>query len=217
MLGWIVVIFLLRCLLMAAFIDVLMSYPVIVFSVPFCLFFALMLIDLLFDLSDGSLGDAEGVEFDSGWSTKLFLPPIVSQVPLPVALTVSTFVAMVLTYYLQQFLFSLLGGSIFYITTVVALFVVYYLSLHISAFLLKPLGPVFNANNSFAKINFEGMRAVVRSSQISSQYGEVVLRQGANEIQLDVYTEEDTDIQYGDEVVIISKHSEQEKYLVAKI
>lgn len=202
---------------MAAFFDALMSYPVIVFSIPFCLFFALMLIDLLFDLSDGSLGDAEGVELDSGWSTKLFLPPIVSQVPLPVALTVSTFVAVVLTYYLQQFLFSLLSGNIFYLATVPALLAIYYLSLHISAILLKPLGPVFNAKNAFAKINFEGMRAIVRSSQISSQSGEVVIRQGANEIQLDAYMDGDGDIQYGDEVVIISKHPDHEKYLVAKI
>ncbi|MCW8330771.1 DUF1449 domain-containing protein [Photobacterium sp. SDRW27] len=202
---------------MTAFLDVLMSYPVIVFSVPFCLFFALMLIDLIFDLSDGSLGDAEGVELDSAWSAKLFLPPIVSQVPLPVALTVSTFVAMVMTYYLQQFLFGVLGGIIFYAVTAVALLVIFYLSLHIAAFLLKPLGPVFNAKNAFAKINFEGMRAVVRSSQISKQYGEVVIRQGANEIQLDVYSEEENDIQYGDEVVIISKHPDQDKYLVTKI
>ncbi len=202
---------------MTAFFDALMSYPVIVFSAPFCLFFALMLIDLLFDLSDGSLGDIDGVDIESGWSAKLLLPPIVSQVPLPVALTVSTFVATVLTYYLQCYLFGLLLGVAFYAVTIPALFVIYYLSLHISAFALKPLAPVFNAKNAFAKIHYEGMMAVVRSSQVSSNYGEVVISQGANEIQLDAYIESGDDIPYGDEVVIISKHHDLEKYLVAKI
>lgn len=202
---------------MTAFFDALMSYPVIVFSMPFCLFFALMLIDLLFDLSDGSLGDADGVDLDAGWSAKLFLPPIVSLVPLPVALTVSSFVATVLTYYLQQYLFSLLGGMAFYAITVPALLLIYYLSLHISALFLKPLGPVFSAKNAFAKINYEGMRAVVRSGQVSSRHGEVVIRQGGNEIQLDAYVEGETDIHYGDEVVIVSKHPELDKYLVAKL
>ncbi|RWX56834.1 DUF1449 domain-containing protein [Photobacterium chitinilyticum] len=202
---------------MSAFINALLSYPVVVFSVPFCLFFGLMLIDLIFDLSDGSLGDADGVDLDSGWSAKLLLPPIVSQVPLPVALTVSSFVAMVLTYYLEQYLFSLLGGAAFYAVTVPALFVIYYLSLHISAFALKPLGPVFNAKNAYAKMSYEGMRASVRSNQISAEHGEVVIRQDGNEIQLDAYIEEEGDIQYGDEVVIVSKHPSLDKYLVAKI
>lgn len=202
---------------MLTFIDALLSYPVAIFSIPFGLFFGLMLIDLIFDLSDGSLGDAEGVDIDSGWSAKLLLPPIVSQVPLPVALTVSSFVAMVLTYYLQQYLFSLFTGMVFYAVTVPALFVIYYLSLHISAFALKPLAPLFNAKNAFAKINYEGMRASVRSNQVSSSHGEVVIHQGGNEIQLDAYIEGEGEVQYGDDVVIISKHPDLEKYLVAKI
>lgn len=202
---------------MSAFINALLSYPVVVFSVPFCLFFGLMLIDLIFDLSDGSLGDADGVDLDSGWSAKLMLPPIVSQVPLPVALTVSSFFAVVLTYYLDQYLFGLLSGAVFYAVTVPALFIIYYLSLHISAFVLKPLGPVFNAKNAYAKISYEGMRANVRSNQISAEHGEVVIRQDGNEIQLDAYIEGEGDIHYGDEVVIISKHPSLEKYLVAKI
>lgn len=110
---------------MAAFLDALMSYPVIIFSMPFCLFFALMVIDLIFDLSDGSLGDVDGVDVDSGWSAKLLLPPVVSQVPLPVALTVSSFFATVLTYYLHYYLFSLLSGMVFLAVTVPALFITF--------------------------------------------------------------------------------------------
>ena len=76
---------------------------------------------------------------------------------------------------------------------------------------------MFNAKNAFAKISYEGMRASVRSNQISAEHGEVVIRQDGNEIQLDAYIEGEGDIHYGDEVVIISKHPSLEKYLVAKI
>ena len=202
---------------MNTFLDVLMSYPVAVFAMPFCVFFALMLVDLVFDLSDGSLGDADGFDADSTWSAKLLLPPIMSQVPLPIALTVSTFVATIIAFYAQEYFFSLFTGAVFYLVTAPALIGILYLSLHISAFVLKPLEPVLSSKNAFAKIEFEGMRAFVRSNVVTEKQGEVVVKQGANEIQLDVYSDSRIDIKYGDEVVIVSKSNELNRYLVAKL
>ena len=202
---------------MNTFLDVLMSYPVAVFATPFSVFFGLMVVDLIFDLSDGSLGDADGFDADSTWSAKVLLPPIMSQVPLPIALTVSTFVATIIAFYAQEYFFSLFSGTVFYLVTAPALIGIFYLSLHISAFVLKPLGPVLSRKNAFAKIEFEGMRAFVRSNVVTEKQGEVVVKQGANEIQLDAYSDSHSDINYGDEVVIVSKSKELNRYLVAKL
>ncbi|KLV08935.1 hypothetical protein ABT56_01650 [Photobacterium aquae] len=199
------------------FFAVLTGFPVIVFFAPFCIFSLLMIIDLMFDLSDGSLGDTDAVDVDAGWATRLFLPPIVSQVPIFIALTITTFFATIIAYYLEIYLFGILPESFSYLVTIPSLFVVFYSALYIAALTLKPLAVVFDTNKAFVTINYEGMRATVRSSKVSSEKGEVVLYQGASEIQLDVYSCGDEDINYGDEVIIVAKHPDENKFLVAKL
>lgn len=202
---------------MGEFWHHLTSYPVVLFSLPFAILAVVMLLDLLFDLSDGGLGDTDAGQVEASWVTNFYLPPILSKVPLPVALCIAFFLAMVAMFYIETELLSLLSGLLRHGLTVGLLPIVLYLSLLTTSWLIKPLAPLFDHNNSFAAMEFEGMRGQVRSNEVSDEFGEVVIVKDGNEVQLDVFQQGSLPIAYGDEVVILAKDAAKNRYLVSKI
>ncbi|WP_018692955.1 hypothetical protein [Algicola sagamiensis] len=204
---------------MDSFINAIFSFPVAVFSVPFIVFFGLMLLDLIFSFSDSFSTDADvdvDVDSDISWSGKLLLPPIVAQLPFPVLFTATSFFGTVITFYLNDFIFSQLSGVLFYVAAAAGILFTFYISLLASAFALKPLEPLL-CPQSFAAIDFQGMNAQVRSATVTETHGEVVITRDGNEIQLDVYSEPGVQFEYGDEVTIIAKNDDSNRYLVSKI
>ncbi|BCL71235.1 conserved hypothetical protein [Vibrio nigripulchritudo MADA3029] len=199
------------------FLSVLLSFPTNVFFIPFIIFFVIMLIDLIFDVFEGLLGELDIVDLDNITGGSLILPPILTKVPLPIALCVSLFIATIIEFYLDTYLLSSLSETLSLISGVISLPVVAYIALYIAAILLKPLAPFFNKNNAFASIDYVGLRAKVHSSQVSQEAGgEVIVVHNGNEVLLDVMSHSTQEIRYGDEVVIVSKDNESQRYFVAK-
>ncbi|KLV02304.1 DUF1449 domain-containing protein [Photobacterium aphoticum] len=198
---------------MDVFFSALLSYPVAVFFIPFCIFAILMVVDLLLNISEaGADGDIDG-----SWATTLFLPPVIAQIPLPITLCISTFVATIITYYLDRVLLSHFDGLILTVITGVALLIILYVALFVSAQLLRPLAPLLCKENSFAVVTFEGKRAFVRSASVTHEHGEAIITDAGNELQIDIYNNINEDIHYGDEVLILSKNEDTGRYLVSKI
>ncbi|WP_237324158.1 DUF1449 domain-containing protein [Vibrio penaeicida] len=199
------------------FLSVLLSFPTNVFFIPFIIFFVIMLIDLVFDVFEGLLGELDIVDLDNMTGGSLILPPILTKVPLPIALCVSLFVATIIEYYLDTLLLSSLSDTLSVVFGAISLPIVAYIALYIASILLKPLAPFFNKENAFAKIDYIGLRAKVHSSQVSQDVGgEVIILHNGNEVLLDVVSSSKQDIQHGDEVVIVSKDNESQRYFVAK-
>ncbi|AUI86948.1 DUF1449 domain-containing protein [Vibrio azureus] len=200
------------------FLSILISFPTNVFFIPFVVFFIIMLIDMLFDIFDGVLGELDVVDLDNMNGGVFILPPILTKVPLPIALCVSFFWATIFEYYLDTYLLSNFTSTIALVSGVVSLPIIAYLALLVSAFLLKPLAPFFNKENSFATIDYVGLRGKVLSSTVNADTGgEVTVIHNGNEVLLDVFSEGEQEIHYGDEVVIVSQINDSQHYLVAKI
>ncbi|MGF1688087.1 DUF1449 domain-containing protein [Photobacterium japonica] len=197
---------------MSSFLSVLLSYPVAVFFIPFCVFALLMIIDLMLNISDTNSSDMDG-----SWATTLFLPPVIAQIPLPITLCISTFLATVMAYYLESLLLGQFSGLMIDGITVITLVVVLYVALFLSAQLLRPLAPLLCKENSFAVVTIEGKRAFVRSAIVNSEQGEGIITEAGNEIQIDIYNNLNENIQYGDEVLILAQDDNTKRYLVSKI
>ncbi len=196
----------------------LFSFPTNVFFIPFIIFFIIMLIDMMFDVFEGLLGELDIFDLDNMTGGSLILPPILTKVPLPIALCVSLFLATIMEYYLSTLLFSSLSETFSLIVGIISLPVSAYIALYVASILLKPLAPFLNADNSFANIDYIGLRATVHSSQIChDQGGEVIIQHNGNEVLLDVMTNGTQEIRYGDEVVIVSKNNVLKRYFVAKV
>ncbi|MFY0675657.1 MAG: hypothetical protein JXR18_00070 [Neptuniibacter sp.] len=201
------------------FVSGFFSFPVAVAAVPFLFLFLLMLISvftgLVDDLSFFGVSTETDLDFDTDISGT-WLPVGITQVPLAVSLTTVTFVATVVIYYLNYFLLIQFTGAIFYLLSGAALALTFFVSLYIASFLLKPLMPLFDKEKSFASINYVGMSAVVRSNSVTEAFGEAVVTKGSLENQLDIYSECEEPISYGDEVIIISLNPVLKRYLVIK-
>jgi uncharacterized membrane protein len=194
------------------------TFPLAVFSVPFLFLFVIMLLSVFTGfIDDLPFGDADtDIDIDAEVSAGTWLPVGITKVPLTVSLTTVTFVGTVILYYINYFLFEGIQGTDFYLFSALAIILTFIISLYVSAFLLKPLMPLFDKEKSFARINYVGMNAIVRSEKVSAEFGEAIVTKGSIENQLDIYTESSEPISYGDEVLIVSLDPAINRYLVIK-
>ncbi|MDN3608250.1 DUF1449 domain-containing protein [Vibrio ostreicida] len=198
------------------FFYALANWPTSVFFFPFGLFLLIMLIDLVFNVVDSVTADMELFDLDNIPGSGLLLPPVLSKVPLMVALCTSFFVATVLSFYMSHHTQEWLTGYSLDIANVLSIPVIAYLALIIAAWMLKPLSPLFDKAKAFASVEFVGMTARVHSSKVTALMGEVMVMQNGNEYLLDAVIEKEQDLAYGDEVVIVSREKELNRYVVMK-
>ncbi|WP_415888355.1 hypothetical protein ACMXYV_09995 [Neptuniibacter sp. SY11_33] len=196
------------------------SFPLAVTAIPFLFLFSLMLISVLTGFVDDipflSTDTDVEIEVDAEVPGGTWLPVGITKVPLIISLTTVSFVATILLYYIDSFILSAMSGAVFYGAASGSILASLFLSLYIAAFLLKPLQPLFDHEKSFAAINYVGMNAVVRSNSVNQTFGEAVVTKGSLENQLDIYSNSDATISYGDEVLIVSLNPENQRYLVIK-
>ncbi|MEX0335975.1 DUF1449 domain-containing protein [Vibrio tubiashii] len=198
------------------FLSHLLAFPTNIFFIPFIFVLVVMLIDLVFNVVESLTAELDLFELDSIPGSGLILPPVLSKVPLMVALCASFFVATVLSFYASQFTLDWLSEPLIVVVDVLSVPVIAYFSLVIAAWLLKPLSPLFDKKKAFAQVEFVGLTARVHSSKVTTQVGEVMVAQNGNEYLLDAICEQNVNIKYGDEVVIVAREAESRRYLIAK-
>ncbi len=207
------------------FVSQLLVFPTNIFAIPLGLFFLIMLIDLLFNVVETLTADIDLFDLDNIPGQGILLPPVLSKVPLTIALFVSFFAATVLSFYFQQFmqdvealLFEHVSLSIFVdfgiVCDVISIPIIAYLALIIAAWVLKPITPLFS-NRRFAEVDFIGLKGRVHSNNITNDYGEVVILHDGNEFLIDAKMESNLSAQYGDEVIIVAKDNASNRYVVA--
>ncbi len=201
------------------FMQSFFSFPLAITAVPFCFLFLLMLLSVF----TGVVDDLPFLNFDTdvdvdadAVSAGTWLPIGITKVPLTISLTTVTFVATVLMYYIDHFVLSTFDAVLYVGLSLAALIASLLASLYIAAFLLKPLSPLFDQKKAFAVVDYVGMNARIRSNRVSGAFGEAVVTQGGLENLLDVYSESEEPISYGDEVLIVSHNPELQRYLVIK-
>ncbi|NUW67099.1 DUF1449 domain-containing protein [Vibrio coralliilyticus] len=198
------------------FLSELMAFPTSVFFVPFLLFLVVMLIDLVFNVIESATAELDLLDLDNLPGSGLLLPPVLSKVPLMVALCSSFFVATVLSFYTSQWTQSWWKDGLLMAANLISVPFTAYVALVIAAWFLKPLSPLFDKKKAFAQVEYVGLAARVHSSKVTSEVGEVMVVQNGNEYLLDAVTEQNIDIEYGDEVVIVAREAESRRYVIAK-
>ncbi|NOH64644.1 DUF1449 domain-containing protein [Vibrio sp. RE88] len=198
------------------FLSELMAFPTSIFFVPFLLFLVVMLIDLVFNVVESATAELDLFDFDNLPGSGLLLPPVLSKVPLMVALCSSFFVATVLSFYTSQWTQSWWNDGLLIAANLISVPFTAYFALMIAAWLLNPLSPLFDKKKAFAQVEYVGLAARVHSSKVTSEIGEVMVVQNGNEYLLDAVTEQDIDIEYGDEVIIVAREAESRRYVIAK-
>ncbi len=199
-----------------SFFSALLAFPTSLFFIPLGLFLFILVLDLVFNVVESFTADID-LDLDSLPGDGLLLPPVLTKVPLMVALTVTFFIATVISFYSQQLLINVMpNGFLSLLCDIILIPCTLYVSLFIASWLLAPLTPVFDKKNHYAEVDFIGLKATVHSNSVNSDWGEVKITHQGHEFLLDAISEQGTSVQYGDEVIIVAQDSTSKRYIVTK-
>ncbi len=201
-----------------SFLSALLAFPTSLFFIPLALFLLILLLDLVFNIVESVTADIDfDFDLDDLPGDGLLLPPVLAKIPLMVALTVTFFIATVISFYSQQLLINVIpDGFLSLLCDIILIPCILYAALFIASWLLAPLAPVFDKEKHYAEVNFIGLKATVHSNSVDSDWGEVKINHQGHEFLLDAVSEHGTSIQYGDEVIIVAQDSASKRYVVAK-
>ncbi len=157
------------------------------------------------------------IDFDLEGLPGLLLPPVLKKVPLMIVLTVTFFIATILTFYSQQWLAQLLPSGLLLLAEIILIPLALYLSLFIASLLLMPLAPIFDKKKHYAKVDFIGLKARVHSSTLNKEWGEVMVEHQRNEYLLDAKLDGTDSLSYGEEVIIVDQDLTSKQYVVTAI
>ncbi len=193
-----------------------LAFPSIIFSALlviisfYWLCAALGLLDIdLFNIDSELDVDATGF---AGWLTKLGLAGI----PVTIILTFFTVIGWFISYFTHYWIISVIEtGFIYYFVGFVALIIISFISLNLTAVCLKPIRKKLISRNKPKSVHqLIGKLAIVRSANVAENKGEAVLEDGGAGLILQIRAPEQENIKRGDSVVIISYDALTHSYQV---
>ncbi|WP_099074571.1 OB-fold-containig protein [Proteus alimentorum] len=193
-----------------------LAFPSIIFSALlviisfYWLCAALGLLDIdLFNIDSELDVDATGF---AGWLTKLGLAGI----PVTIILTFFTVIGWFISYFTHYWIISAIEtGFIYYLVGFVALIIISFISLNLTAVCLKPIRKKLISRNKPKSVHqLIGKLAIVRSANVAENKGEAVLEDGGAGLILQIRAPEQENIKRGDSVVIISYDALTHSYQV---
>ncbi len=183
----------------------------------------LISIDILdFDLPEVD-GDVPG-DLDMGEATDLTNANVLAGlmlrlglngVPVTIIISLIALFGWILSYYVVHFSFSFIpDGMLQYIAGVPVLFLSLYLAAMMTAFVIKPLRPLFKKAHQETEKYVLGQVAVVRTSRVDETFGEAVMADGGAGLILKIRSSSDSHFKKGDKVVLFEYVKETNAYRV---
>lgn len=180
-------------------------------------FVDLDIIDLDLDGLDTSGGD---IGADSPHSTPDVLAGLLLRfglvgVPVSISISVLVLIGWLLCYYTVHFFFPFVPGDFLkFVAGIPVLLATLYVSARITSVLIRPLRPLFEKATQETVKHVLGQTAIVRTSRVDNEFGEVDLEDGGAGLILKARTTGDDRFVKGDKVVIYEKLSNQNIYRV---
>lgn len=205
--------------------SVASQFPTVIYStllgivVVYWLVGMLGLIDLDFS-SDAEVDidlDVEG-ELDTsiGGVTGLLLTFGLTGVPFTLVISIIILICWLMSFYLQLYILAWLpDGWLYYVMGMLSDLVVFFISLPVTAVIIRPLKGMFNSVETASSDHLVGKGAVIATGTVSSTFGQArVFNEGA-ELLLDVRCDSEHILKMGDKVLVIEYSQEQHIYIVA--
>ncbi|WYW98587.1 ubiquinone biosynthesis protein UbiH [Proteus vulgaris] len=192
-----------------AFPSIIFSTLLIIISFYWlCAAFGLLDIDL-FNIDSELDVDATGF---AGWLTKLGLAGI----PVTIILTFFTLIGWFISYFTNYWIISAIETDfIYYLVGFIALIIISFISLNLTAVCLKPIRKKLISRNKPKSVHqLIGKLAIVRSANVAENKGEALLEDGGAGLILQIRAPEHENIKRGDNVIIISYDASTHSYQV---
>lgn len=208
---------------MEQLLEIASQFPTVVYStllgivVVYWIVGMLGLIDLDFSGDvDLDIGADSDVEFSAGGLTGLFLTFGLTGVPFTLVISIVILICWLISFYLQFYLLTWLpGGWLYYFMGGVSNFIVFLISLPITAIVIRPLKGMFKSVETTSSHSLVGNDATIATGTVSETFGQARLFNNGAEILVDVRCDPEHTFKLGDKVLVIKYLQESHAYIVA--
>lgn len=172
-------------------------------------------IDVLdFDLPDAPTGSDHGLT-NANVLAGVMLRFGLYGIPVTIILSFIALFAWFICYYLVHFLFVFIpDGFISFLAGIPVLLFSLYVSVMLTAAVIKPLRPLFKRASQDTIKRVLGQLAIVRTSRVDSSFGEAILEDGGAGLILKVRAMGGSTFVKGDRVVLLEHDKEKNVYRV---
>lgn len=137
-------------------------------------------------------------------------------IPFTLVISIILLICWLISIYSQIYLFSLLpDGWLYYLLGGVSAIAIFFISLPIAAFIIRPLKGMFKSVETTTSNNLVGRDATIATGKVTTTFGQARVFNDGAEILLDVRCDNEHTLILGDKVLLIKYLEESHAYIVS--
>jgi len=204
---------------MEQLLSVASQFPTVIYSTLLGIVVLYWIVGFLGLVDLDFAGDVDvdaDVDVSVGGLTGLLLTFGLTGIPFTLVISIIILLCWLISFYLQFYILSWLpDGWLYYLAGAVCDFIVFLISLPITAIIIRPLKGMFKSIETTTSNHLVGKDATVATGTISDSFGQVRIFNEGAELLLDVRCEKEHDLTMGDKVLLIEYIKESHTYIVA--
>jgi hypothetical protein len=208
---------------MEQLLEVASQFPTVIYSTVLGVVVVYLLIGMLGLVDLGLAGDADleldvgsDVDVSIGGLTGLMLTFGLTGVPFTLVISIVTLICWLISFYLQFYILNWLpDGWLFYLMGAIASFIIFVISLPLTAIVIRPLKGTFKSVEATESNHLVGNSATIVTGTVSETFGQARLFNNGAEMLLDVRCDPEHTLKKGDKVLLIEYLTEKYAYIVA--
>jgi hypothetical protein len=208
---------------MEQLLEVASQFPTVIYSTVLGVVVVYWLIGMLGLVDLGLAGDADleldvgsDVDVSVGGLTGFMLTFGLTGVPFTLVISIVTLICWLISFYLQFYILNWLpDGWLFYLMGAIASFIIFVISLPLTAIVIRPLKGMFKSVEATESHHLVGNSATIVTGTVSETFGQARLFNNGAEMLLDVRCDPEHILKKGDKVLLIEYLTEKYAYIVA--
>ncbi|NQZ21512.1 MAG: DUF1449 family protein [Colwellia sp.] len=214
---------------MEQLLEVSSQFPTVIYSALLGIVVVYWMVGMLGLVDLGLAADADldvdidiDIDIDSdvdisvGGLTGLMLTFGLTGVPFTLVISIIILICWLISFYLQFYILTWLpDGWLYYLLGSVSSFIVFLISLPITAIVIRPLKGLFKSVEATESQHLVGNSATIATGTVTETFGQARLFNNGAEILLDVRCDPEHTLKNGDEVLLIEYLTEKHAYIVA--
>ena len=208
---------------MEQLLEVASQFPTVIYSTVLGVVVVYLLIGMLGLVDLGFSGDADleldlgsDVDVSIGGLTGFMLTFGLTGVPFTLVISIVTLICWLISFYLQLYILNWLpDGWLYYLMGAIASFIIFVISLPLTAIVIRPLKGMFRSVEATESHHLVGNSATIVTGTVNETFGQARLFNNGAEMLLDVRCDPEHILKKGDKVLLIEYLTEKYAYIVA--
>jgi hypothetical protein len=208
---------------MEQLLEVASQFPTVIYSTVLGVVVIYWLIGMLGLVDLGFSGDADleldvdsDIDVSVGGLTGFMLTFGLTGVPFTLVISIITLICWLISFYLQFYILNWLpDGWLYYLMGAIASFIIFVVSLPLTAIVIRPLKGMFKSVETTLSDHLVGNSATIVTGTVSETFGQARLFNNGAEMLLDVRCDPEHTLKKGDKVLLIEYLTEKYTYIVA--